>query len=115
MTFFFYINRQEIIQAAGSHYKNGRNLMCSCALIYNQKLGLLYLTFLNFPGKYLLLEKKGFIIIIMHKDSAAEDILQAYIHALVMAHLVDKKSSVHVESQSWVDKHYKVFCLKVPH
>ncbi|KAL8112045.1 protein root UVB sensitive 3 isoform X2 [Apium graveolens] len=79
------IELQEIIQAAGSHYKN---------------------------AKYLLHEKKGFIRIYMHKDSTAGDVLQAYIHALVMANLVDK-SSVHLESQSWVDKHYKEFSLQL--
>ncbi|KAL1828857.1 hypothetical protein ACET3Z_007269 [Daucus carota] len=77
---------QEIIQAAGSHYKN---------------------------AKYLLHEKKGFIRVIMHKDSTAGDVLQAYIHALVMADLLDMKSSVHLESQSWMDRHYKVFSLKL--
>ncbi|KAK1374475.1 Root UVB sensitive [Heracleum sosnowskyi] len=77
---------QEIIQAAGSLYKN---------------------------AKYLLHEKKGFIRIFMHKDSTAGDVLQAYIHALVMAHFVDKKSSVHLESQSWVNKHYKEFSSKL--
>lgn len=76
-------------------------------------MGFFNLSFLIFLAMYLLHEKKGVIDIIMHKDSTAGDVLQAFMHALVMAHLVDKKSSLHLESQSWMDKHYKVFFLKV--
>ncbi|KAL1803234.1 hypothetical protein ACET3Z_031881 [Daucus carota] len=81
-----HLELKELIQLAGSHYKK---------------------------AKYLLHEKRGVISIIMHKDSTAGDVLQAYIHALVMAHLVEKGSSVYLESQSWMDKHYKVFSLKL--
>lgn len=66
-----------------------------------------------FIAKYILLEKKGIISIVMHKDSAAADVLQAFMHALVMSELVDKDSSVHLESQSWMAKYYEVFVLEV--
>lgn len=71
------------------------------------------LSFVIFSAMYLLHEKEGVIKIIMHKDSTGGDVLQAFMHALVMAHLVDKKSSLHLESQSWMDKHYREFFLKV--
>ncbi|CAA2955601.1 protein root UVB sensitive 3-like isoform X1 [Olea europaea var. sylvestris] len=64
-------------------------------------------------AKYILLEKKGIISIVMHKDSAAADVLQAFMHALVMSELVDKDSSVHLESQSWMAKYYEVFVLEL--
>ncbi|XP_034700142.1 protein root UVB sensitive 3 isoform X1 [Vitis riparia] len=64
-------------------------------------------------AKYLLLERKGIISVIMHKDSTASDVLQSFIHALVMANLVDKSISTHLESRSWMDKHYEVFLLKL--
>ncbi|CBI39491.3 unnamed protein product, partial [Vitis vinifera] len=54
-------------------------------------------------AKYLLLERKGLISIIMHKDSTSSYVLQSFIHALVMANLVDKNRSKHLESQSWMD------------
>lgn len=59
------------------------------------------------------MERKGIICVIMHKDSTASDVLQSFIHALVMANLVDKNGSIHSESQSWMDKNYEVFLLKV--
>lgn len=53
------------------------------------------------------------INVFLHKDSTATDVLQAFIHALVMAKLSDEGRSAHSESQSWIDKHYEVFLLKV--
>ncbi|KNA22411.1 hypothetical protein SOVF_034290 isoform B [Spinacia oleracea] len=63
-------------------------------------------------AKYLLLEKNGMISIIIHKDSTPVDILQSYIHALVMANLSNKSKSGHVESFSWMDKCYEDFIKK---
>ncbi|GMN41992.1 hypothetical protein TIFTF001_011220 [Ficus carica] len=63
-------------------------------------------------AKYLLLERNGIFSIIMHKDSTAVNILQAFVHAHVMATLTDKNSSVHTESQSWMDGKYEVFLQK---
>ncbi|XP_057481091.1 protein root UVB sensitive 3-like isoform X1 [Actinidia eriantha] len=82
-------NHQEMVSllhSAGSHYKK---------------------------AKYLLLEQKGTISIVMHKESIAADVLQAFLHALVMANLVDKDNSAHLESISWMDKHYHKFILKL--
>ncbi|KAI5678899.1 hypothetical protein M9H77_09849 [Catharanthus roseus] len=56
-------------------------------------------------AKYLLLEKNGMISIVMHKDSTPAEILRAFIHALVMAKLVDECKEAHLESQRWMDKH----------
>ncbi|PSR88393.1 Protein root UVB sensitive like [Actinidia chinensis var. chinensis] len=83
------LNHQEMVSllhSAGSHYKK---------------------------AKYLLLEQKGTISIVMHKESIAADVLQAFLHALVMAYLVDKDNSTHLESISWMDKHYHKFILKL--
>ncbi|CAH2049456.1 unnamed protein product [Thlaspi arvense] len=63
-------------------------------------------------AKYLLLEQKGIVNIVMHKDSTGTDILQAFVHALVMVNLVDKDTSADIESFSWMDKHYENFVLK---
>lgn len=64
-------------------------------------------------AKYLLAERKGIVSVIMHKDSTAADILKSYIHALVMANLRDEKISLHLESQSWMDKQYEIFIQKL--
>uniref|UniRef100_A0A2P2LIL8 Uncharacterized protein MANES_01G027700 n=1 Tax=Rhizophora mucronata TaxID=61149 RepID=A0A2P2LIL8_RHIMU len=76
----------ELLHSAGSHYRK---------------------------AKYLLLERNQIINVILHKDSTTSDILQSVIHALVMAKLKEENTSVHVESQSWMDKHYKVFLQKL--
>ncbi|KAE9451157.1 hypothetical protein C3L33_16936, partial [Rhododendron williamsianum] len=64
-------------------------------------------------AKYLLLERKGTVSIVMHKDSIATDVLQAFLHALVMANLFDEHQSAHSESHSWMDKHYQNLVVKV--
>ncbi|XP_024989993.1 protein root UVB sensitive 3 [Cynara cardunculus var. scolymus] len=65
-------------------------------------------------AKYMLLEKKGIISIVMHKDSTTGDVMQGFMHALVMANLVDDKpTSLHTDSQTWMDKHYEAFVLKL--
>lgn len=52
---------------------------------------------------------------IMHKESTASDILRSFIHALVMASLMDKSESIslHAESHLWMDKYYAIFLTKV--
>ncbi|KAL3511049.1 hypothetical protein ACH5RR_030450 [Cinchona calisaya] len=77
---------RELSHLAGSHYKK---------------------------AKYLLLERKGVIKIVMHKDSTAADVLQAFIRALVMGKLIHDGRSPHSESQLWIDKHYEGFVLKL--
>ncbi|KAI3733763.1 hypothetical protein L6452_13219 [Arctium lappa] len=65
-------------------------------------------------AKYILLEKKGIISIIMHRDSTTGDVMQGFMHALVMANLLDdKRTSLHMDSQTWMDKHYEAFVLKL--
>ncbi|KAL2901105.1 Protein root UVB sensitive 3 [Bienertia sinuspersici] len=64
-------------------------------------------------AKYILLEKKGKISIIMHKDSMPVEILQSYMHALVMANLSDRSTSAHAESCAWMDKYYEDFIKKL--
>ena len=59
------------------------------------------------------MEKGGIISAILHKDSTSADVLQSFFHALVMANLTDKNKSLHLESQSWMDKHYETFIQKV--
>ncbi|CAI9096464.1 OLC1v1032621C1 [Oldenlandia corymbosa var. corymbosa] len=64
-------------------------------------------------AKYLLLNKRGVISIVMHKGSTAADVLKAFIHSLVMAKLVDGGSSAHSESQQWINTNYDIFLLKL--
>lgn len=49
----------------------------------------------------------------MHKDSTPAEILRAFIHALVMAKLVDECKEAHLESQRWMDKHCEDLVPKV--
>ncbi|CAI0390771.1 unnamed protein product [Linum tenue] len=63
-------------------------------------------------AKYLLLEVDGIISIIVHKDATASDVLQSFIHALVLAYCTEG-TAPHVESQSWMDKQYEMFILKL--
>ncbi|GMP93798.1 hypothetical protein CsSME_00043495 [Camellia sinensis var. sinensis] len=64
-------------------------------------------------AKYLLFEQKGAVSIVMHKDSTAANVLEAFLHALVMENLDGKDRSSHLESHSWMDKHYENFILKL--
>lgn len=64
-------------------------------------------------ARYLLLESKGTIRIVMHMDSTPGDVLQSYVHALVMVNLLDKSTSVHIESSSWMSTHYEDFLRKL--
>ncbi|XP_051146049.1 protein root UVB sensitive 3 isoform X2 [Andrographis paniculata] len=65
-------------------------------------------------GKYLLLQRKSSVIVIIHKDSTSRDILQAYIHALTFAKFDDNKdTSLHLQSQSWMATNYDTFVLKL--
>nr|GMD00416.1 protein root UVB sensitive 3 [Ipomoea batatas] len=76
---------EELLKSAGSHYRK---------------------------AKYLLLEKNGIVSVVVHKDSTAADILQSFIHALVMSKLAGEKRDVHMESELWIEKHYKIFISK---
>ncbi|XP_019461107.1 PREDICTED: protein root UVB sensitive 3 [Lupinus angustifolius] len=65
-------------------------------------------------AKYLLVERKEFINVIVHKDSNAADVLKSFIHALVLANNnVGKSKSLHSDSQMWMDNHYEVFIQKL--
>ncbi|KAF3772656.1 root UVB sensitive 3 protein [Nymphaea thermarum] len=64
-------------------------------------------------AKYLLLEQNGIICVIIHKDSTADDVLQSYIHALVVAHLLNIGRHAQAESNIWVDKNYSIFMSKL--
>ncbi|XP_020583855.1 protein root UVB sensitive 3 isoform X2 [Phalaenopsis equestris] len=62
--------------------------------------------------KYLLLERKGVVHAIIHKIAAPADILQSFIHALVLASLTTQSKAVHTESRLWMDEHYNDFIAK---
>ncbi|XP_073105533.1 protein root UVB sensitive 3 isoform X2 [Elaeis guineensis] len=64
-------------------------------------------------AKYLLLERKGVVHVINHKEATPADILQSYLHALVLANLMGKTQSLHAESRVWMDGHYPVFIAKL--
>ncbi|KAG6654150.1 protein root UVB sensitive 3 [Carya illinoinensis] len=76
----------DLLHSAGSHYKK---------------------------AKYVLVEKQGIVHATLHKDSTSADVLQSFFHALVMAKFTDKNKSLHLESQSWMDKHYEAFIQKL--
>ncbi|CAB4264780.1 unnamed protein product [Prunus armeniaca] len=81
-----HLELRDLLHFAGSHYKK---------------------------AKYLLMERKGNICIVMHKDSTATDVLQSFLHANAMANLIDKHRILHSESQTWMDKHYEEFIQKL--
>ncbi|KHN29989.1 Protein root UVB sensitive 3 isoform B [Glycine soja] len=64
-------------------------------------------------AKYLLVERKGIIDVIVYKDSNAADVLKLFFHALVLAKNVHKSKSVHSEGQKWIDYQYEVFIQKL--
>ncbi|KAL2667126.1 hypothetical protein AAZV13_01G051600 [Glycine max] len=64
-------------------------------------------------AKYLLVERKGIIDVIVHKDSNAADVLKSFFHALVLAKNVHKSKSLHSEGQKWIDYQYEVFIQKL--
>lgn len=74
---------------------------------------LIFVSLLVLLAKYLLMERKGIVCIVIHKDSTATDVLQSFFHANAMANLMDKHRILHSESQSWMDKHYEAFIQKV--
>ncbi|KAH9305154.1 hypothetical protein KI387_009558, partial [Taxus chinensis] len=67
-------------------------------------------------GKYLLLYKDGRIDIVLHKFSDSADILQSYIHALVLTYHIARSPCVNdsrkEESCLWMEKYYSVFISK---
>lgn len=64
-------------------------------------------------AKYLLIRRKHIISVIMHKDATAADVLQSYIHALVLRNFMNGSKALLSDSQSWMDKHYEVFIQKL--
>ncbi|KAG1366773.1 protein root UVB sensitive 3 [Cocos nucifera] len=96
-------------------YANYKAVRClSLNTLNNERSSILLQYFMqNGKAKYLLLERKGVIHVINHKEATPADILQSYIHALVLANLVDKTQSLHAESRIWMDGHYPVFIAKV--
>lgn len=64
-------------------------------------------------ANYLLAHRKGNVSVILHKDSAAADVLKSYIHAIVLANLMERSTSFYSEGEAWMDKHYDEFLHKV--
>ncbi|XP_027914753.1 protein root UVB sensitive 3 [Vigna unguiculata] len=64
-------------------------------------------------AKYILVERKGIIDVIVHKDSNAADVLKSFFHALVLAKNAHKSKSLHSDGQKWVDNQYEVFITKL--
>ncbi|CAE5957403.1 unnamed protein product [Arabidopsis arenosa] len=64
-------------------------------------------------AKYLLAHRKGNVSVILHKDSEAADVLKSYIHAIVLANLMEKSTSFYSEGEAWIDKHYGEFLHKL--
>ncbi|PKA50355.1 glutamate N-acetyltransferase / amino-acid N-acetyltransferase [Apostasia shenzhenica] len=64
-------------------------------------------------AKYLLLERDGEVYVVTHKQSAPSDVLQSFIHALVIACLREKNEAVHKDSDLWMDANYNSFMAKL--
>ncbi|CAJ1931911.1 unnamed protein product [Sphenostylis stenocarpa] len=64
-------------------------------------------------AKYILVERKGIIDVIVHKDSNPADVLKSFFHALVLAKNVHKSKSLHSDGQKWIDSQYEVFIKKL--
>lgn len=61
----------------------------------------------------MLLQKKGAVHVIIHKQSTAADILRAFIHALLVASFTGRSKAVHTDSRLWMDENYTVLIAKV--
>ncbi|CAH2037858.1 unnamed protein product [Thlaspi arvense] len=64
-------------------------------------------------AKYLLAHRKGNVSVILHKDSEASDVLKSYIHAIVLARLMEETAAFYPEGEAWMDKHYDEFLNKL--
>lgn len=69
--------------------------------------------FMLIPVNYLLMERKGVIRVINHKEATSADILRSFFHALILANLTGKAKSLHTESRLWMEEHYHDFIAKV--
>ncbi|KAJ3673849.1 hypothetical protein LUZ60_005841 [Juncus effusus] len=58
--------------------------------------------------KYLLLEKKGEIQILIHKHANSSDLLKAFCHSLVLLNLINENKSL-----EWMDDQYSIFLTKL--
>ncbi|CAA6667359.1 unnamed protein product [Spirodela intermedia] len=63
--------------------------------------------------KYLLLERKGWIRVVMHRRSTPGDVLQSFVHGLVVARLANESKALHAESCQWMSRYYPVFISKL--
>lgn len=111
---FILSNRMDLLHSSAAVYEKGSTQLTFSQIIIflNQNVLTVQVT-LDFSAKYLLVERKGIIGAIVHKDSSAADVLQSYIHALVVAKIVDGNKSLYSESQSWMDEKYEVLIHKV--
>ncbi|BAT99132.1 protein root UVB sensitive 3 [Vigna umbellata] len=74
---------------------------------------LLYAASYYAKAKYILVERKGIVDVIVHKDSNAADVLKSFFHALVLAKDAHKSKSLHSDGQKWVDNQYELFIKKL--
>ncbi|KAH1264758.1 Protein root UVB sensitive 3 [Glycine max] len=96
-------------------YANYRAVRCLALNSLNPERSSILLQHFMETGqaKYLLVERKGIIDVIVHKDSNAADVLKSFFHALVLAKNVHKSKSLHSEGQKWIDYQYEVFIQKL--
>ncbi|KAL6645149.1 hypothetical protein ACP70R_016757 [Stipagrostis hirtigluma subsp. patula] len=64
-------------------------------------------------ANYLLLDKEGSVHIFIHKQATSADVLKSFIHALVLASLMQKSKSQHAEAHQWMDEKYRTFIAKL--
>ncbi|XP_044982445.1 protein root UVB sensitive 3 isoform X2 [Hordeum vulgare subsp. vulgare] len=64
-------------------------------------------------ANYFLLDKDGSVCIFIHKQAVATDVLKSFIHGLVLARLVPKSKSCHMEAHQWMDEKYNTFISKL--
>lgn len=105
----------ELSGTASSHYKKGvtyvfsRISNCFVFFLFRYAFG----CFMLIPVNYLLIERKGVIRVINHKEATSADILRSFFHALILANLTGKAKSLHTESRLWMEEHYHDFIAKV--
>uniref|UniRef100_A0A7N0UBC3 Protein root UVB sensitive 3 n=1 Tax=Kalanchoe fedtschenkoi TaxID=63787 RepID=A0A7N0UBC3_KALFE len=64
-------------------------------------------------ARYIMLKRNGNISVVVHMQSNPSDILQSFIHALVMANTAEEAESLHLKCATWMDEHYNIFIQKL--
>jgi hypothetical protein len=64
-------------------------------------------------AQYLLLEKRGDIVIFVHKHATNHGILMAFFHALLLLMVGEQIKDGQRDGCKWMDEHYPIFISQV--